>query len=383
MKFASRVRNLGTEAAFELLAQAQKLEAKGRSILHFEMGEPLWETDSSIVDAAVRALNSGRTKYSNAAGELALRSAIAKDVSKRRRVSVTPDEVVVVPGAKPVLFFAALALIEPGDEVILSDPGFPIFESVVRFAGGKPVFLPLRIENQFQPDPREVKQAFSAKTKMVIVNSPHNPTGMIWERDTIQLIAHEVLHRRDCWLLSDEIYSQMIFDGVRHFSPLAIRGMKSRTVLVDGFSKTYSMTGWRLGYGVMPEELAALMTKFVINTVSCVPAFIQEAGLAALQSPNRTVASRTQELQNRRDLLCAGLSSLPGFEFTRPQATPYVFPRVHQNEVQLSQRILQEAGVACLPGTAFGRLGAKHLRFSFTNSPRQIQDAIRRMKEIL
>ncbi len=386
MKFAHRIQDLGTEAAFEVLERVQQLERQGRSILHFEMGEPGWGTEPEIVEAGIAALRDGKTRYTSAQGDLRLRQAIAKEVSQSRAISVDAEEIVVVPGAKPILFFAALALLEPGDEVILPDPSFPIFESVVRFAGAKPVPLRLRMENAFRPDLKELANLFSPRTRKVIVNSPQNPTGGVWTREDFEQIAALIRSRENCWLLSDEIYSKQLFDGVKHESPIALPEMKSRTVLVDGFSKSYAMTGWRLGYGVMPAELAQVVTKLVINSFSCVPPFIQEAGLAALQGPQEEVLAHALELAKRRDKLVTGLNSLPGFRCLKPQGSPYVFPDITntgRKEVELQKLFLEEAGVACIAGTAFGAGGAGHLRFSFTESIEKIDLAIERLRRVL
>ncbi len=385
MHFTKRSQRLGTESAFEILARVQGLERQGRSILHFEMGQLEGDTPDEIVEAAIVSLREGRTRYTEAAGELELRKRIAQDVLQSRGVEVHPEEVVIGPGAKPPLFFAIQCLVDHGDEVLLPDPGFPIFESAVRYAGGVPVFYTLRMENEFRPDLAEFRKLFSSKTRLAIVNSPHNPTGGVLSREDLKSICDFVMNQKDCWLLSDEIYSEMIFDEGQHFSPISIPGMKEKTILIDGFSKSFAMTGWRLGYGIMPAALADLVTRLGINIYSCVPPFIQDAGCAALQkNPRREMAQRISELQHRRDRLVEGLNSLPGFRCISPRASLYTFPNIERtgvDERKLQQILLEELGIACLAGSDFGPGGGGHLRFSLTEPAEAIDEAIGRIQK--
>jgi len=378
---------LGTETAFSVLAKAKALEARGQDIIHLEIGEPDFDTAGHIVEAGCQALRSGETHYTPTAGIPELREAIAADVAKSRGIDVDPAQVVVTPGGKPIMFFAILALVEEGDEVLMPNPAFPIYESMVDFVGGTPVFVPLRQENGFRFDLDEFRAGLSEKTRLVILNSPANPTGGVFTREDIRGIA-EILHERpDVTVLSDEIYARLLYSG--SFASIASEpgfGPDGRTIILDGFSKTYAMTGWRLGYGVMPETLAEQVTKLQVNSNSCTAAATQHAGLAALHGPQDAVDRMLEEFRARRNLIVAGLNDLPGVECISPQGAFYAFPKVSgtgYSAGELADLLLEEAGVACLSGTAFGRHGEGHLRFSYANSRENISRALDRMQEVL
>ena len=387
MKLAGRMGRLGTETAFSVLAKAKALEAQGRDIIHLEIGEPDFDTADHIVEAGCRALRSGETHYTPTAGIPELREAIAADVARSRGIDVDPAQVVVTPGGKPIMFFAILALVEPGDEVLMPNPAFPIYESMVNFVGGTPVFVPLRQENGFRFDLDEFSEGLSEKTRMVILNSPANPTGGVFTAEDISGIAEILRGRPDVTVLSDEIYARLLYSG--SFASIASErgfGPGERTIILDGFSKTYAMTGWRLGYGVMPEDLAGQVTKLQVNSNSCTAAATQHAGLAALSGPQDAVDRMLEEFRARRDLIVAGLNDLPGVECISPQGAFYAFPKVsgtgHPAD-ELADLLLEEAGVACLSGTAFGRHGEGHLRLSYANSRENISRALDRMHEAL
>ena len=387
MKLAGRMGRLGTETAFSVLAKAKALEAQGRDIIHLEIGEPDFDTADHIVEAGCRALRSGETHYTPTAGIPELREAIAADVAESRGIGVDPAQVVVTPGGKPIMFFAILALVEPGDEVLMPNPAFPIYESMVDFVGGTPVFVPLRQENGFRFDLDEFREGLSEKTRLVILNSPANPTGGVFTAEDIAGIAGILRERPDVVVLSDEIYARLLYSG--SFASIASErgfGPDERTIILDGFSKTYAMTGWRLGYGVMPEALAEQVTKLQVNSNSCTAAATQHAGLAALSGPQDAVDRMLEEFRARRDLIVAGLNDLPGVECISPQGAFYAFPKVSGTGLpagELADLLLEEAGVACLSGTAFGRHGEGHLRLSYANSRENISRALDRMHEVL
>lgn len=387
MKLAGRMGRLGTETAFSVLAKAKALEAQGRDIIHLEIGEPDFDTADHIVEAGCRALRSGETHYTPTAGIPQLREAIADDVSKSRGIDVDPAQVVVTPGGKPIMFFAILALVEPGDEVLMPNPAFPIYESMVDFVGGTPVFVPLRQENGFRFDLDEFREGLGEKTRLVILNSPANPTGGVFTAEDIAGIAEILRDRPDVVVLSDEIYARLLYSG--SFASIASEkgfGPDERTIILDGFSKTYAMTGWRLGYGVMPEALAEQVTKLQVNSNSCTAAATQHAGLAALAGPQDAVDRMLEEFRARRDLIVAGLNDLPGVECISPQGAFYAFPNISGTghpAGELADLLLEEAGVACLSGTAFGRHGEGHLRLSYANSRENISRALDRMNEVL
>jgi aspartate/methionine/tyrosine aminotransferase len=381
---AERMGRLGTESAFEVLARARALEAQGRSIIHLEIGEPDFDTPPHIVEAAIEALRGGDTHYTPAAGLPELRAAIAEEVSRTRGIPVEPDRVVVTPGGKPIMFFTILALAEEGAEVVYPDPGFPIYESVIRFAGATPVPLPLREELGFAFDPDELRRLVTKRTRLVIVNSPHNPTGAVIGREVLEELAR-LAQEYGFIVLSDEIYRRIVYD-VEAPSIASLPGMAERTVILDGFSKTYAMTGWRLGYGVAPRWLAEHLVRLAVNCHSCVPGFTQRAGLAALRGPQDAVDRMVAEFRRRRDAVVAGLNSLPGVRCAVPAGAFYVFPNVTEtgrSASELARELLEQAGVAVLAGTAFGRYGEGYLRLSFANSLENLLEAIERMRRYL
>jgi aspartate aminotransferase len=384
---ARRMERLGTETAFSVLAKAKALEAQGREIIHLEIGEPDFDTPSHIVEAGCRALRDGHTHYTPTAGIPELREAIADDVAQSRGIEVDPAQVVVTPGGKPIMFFAILALVEEGDEVLVPNPSFPIYESMVNFVGGRPVFVPLRQENEFRFDLDELRAGLSERTKLVILNSPANPTGGVLAPQDIAGLADILRERPDIFVLSDEIYCRMLYDSP--FASIASEpdmGPDARTIILDGFSKTYAMTGWRLGYGVMPTPLAEQITKLQVNSNSCTNAATQHAGLEALAGPQDGVDAMLAEFRARRDLIVAGLNELPGVDCITPKGAFYAFPRITDTGYAadvLADLLLEEAGVACLAGTAFGQYGEGHLRFSYANSRENIARALEHMDQLL
>jgi len=387
VELADRMGRLGTESAFSVLAKANALEAQGREVIHLEIGEPDFDTPEHIVEAGCRALREGHTHYTPSAGILELRDAIAGDVSASRGVDVSPDQVVVTPGGKPIMFFVILALIEAGDEVLLPNPAFPIYESMVRFAGGHPVFVPLRQENDFRFDLDEFRAGLSERTKLIILNSPANPTGGVMTQEDIAGLADILRERPEVPVLSDEIYARLTYGD--QFASIASEpgfSPEERTIILDGFSKTYAMTGWRLGYGVMPKSFAAEVAKLQTNSNSCASAVAQQAGLAAITGPQDNVGRMLEEFRARRDLIVTGLNALPGVECATPKGAFYAFPRItgtgYSSQV-LADTLLEEAGVACLSGTGFGKHGEGHLRFSYANSRENIALALERMGEVL
>ena len=383
--FAKRMEKLGTETAFEVLAKAKALERQGREIIHLEIGEPDFDTPRNIKDAAIKALNEGYTHYVPSAGILELREAIAEYISESRGIDAKPEEVVVTPGAKPIIFFSILSCVDPGDEVMYPNPGFPIYESVINFVDAKPVPLVLKEENDFRMDPEEVAEKLTDKTKMIILNFPQNPTGSALTRGDVEAIADCIKDRDDIIVVSDEMYCQMIYEG-KHESIASVPGMKEKTVIIDGFSKTYAMTGWRLGYGVMREDLAQKIAQLMVNSNSCTCAFIQMAGIEALRGPQDESRRMMAEFKKRRDVIVDGLNSLDGISCKKPPATFYAFPNVKgidMNCRELSDFLLYKAGVATLPGTSFGEYGDGYLRFSFANSIENLKKAVSRIKEAL
>lgn len=380
LRLAKRMARLGTETAFEVLARARALEAKGKDIVHLEIGEPDFDTPSNVVDAGTEALRGGWTHYGPAAGLPTLREAIAEDAGRRRGVKVAPEEVVVVPGGKPIIFFSILALVEEGDEVIYPNPGFPIYESMVNFLDAKPVPIHLREEKDFALDVNELADLISDRTRLIILNSPHNPTGgVLTERDIRDIAA--AIGDRDIMVLADEIYSRLIFEGT-HFSLLSLPGWKERTIVLDGFSKTYAMTGWRLGYGIMRADLATHVSRLMINSNSCTASFTQVAGIEALRGDQASVDRMCREFKRRRDVFVTGINKVKGFSCRMPKGAFYVFPNITGTgwpAKKLADALLDEAGVACLAGTAFGAFGEGHLRFSVANSIENIEKALKRI----
>jgi len=375
---------LGTESAFEVLARARTLEGQGRQIIHLEIGEPDFATPQPVVDAAVAALHAGATHYTPSPGIAELRQAIAEEMSLSRGIDVDPASVVVAPGAKPILFFALLALVEAGDEVICPDPGFPIYESMIRYGGGTVIGVPLPEHLDFRLDIEALRAAISPRTKLIIINSPANPTGGILERADLEAIAALAIER-DIMVLSDEIYSRMIYEG-EHRSIAGIDGMGERTIILDGFSKTYAMTGWRLGYGVMPPDLAAQISRLITNSVSCTASFTQIAGVEALTGDQAPVEAMMAEFRRRRAVIVEGLNLLPGVRCAMPRGAFYAFPNITGTGIgsqELATLLLEEAGVAALSGTAFGPGGEGYLRLSYANSVENIREALARMDGFL
>ena len=383
MNVAERMGRLGTESAFEVLARARALERQGREIVHLEIGEPDFDTPAHIKEAAKRALDANATHYGPSAGLPELREAIAKHTAETRGVPVSPEQVVVTPGAKPIMFFTIMALVGRGDEVIYPNPGFPIYESVINFVGGVPVPIPLREESDFGFDLGLFEQRLSPKTKLIIVNSPENPTGGVLDRGQVERIAR-LATERNVPVLTDEIYRQFLYEG-DFVSFYAQPGMYQRAILLDGFSKSYAMTGWRLGYGVMPVDLAEHVTRLMVNSNSCTASFVQLAGVAALQGDHEPVRRMVAEFKRRRDLLVDGLNRLPGVTCRRPRGAFYVFPnitRTGRSSAEVADRLLQEAGVAVLSGAAFGAHGEGYLRISYANSEANLTKALERMRPL-
>ncbi len=383
MKLASAMSRLGTESAFEVLARARALEAQGRTVIHMEIGEPDFDTPEHIVAAAIEALQRGETHYTPAAGILPLREAIAAHIAQTRGVEVEPDQVVVTPGAKPIMFFTMLALLEPGDECVYPNPGFPIYESMIHFTGAKAVPAPLRMENDFRFDVDELAGLVNERTKLLIINSPANPTGGVLTRADLERIA-ELSERYGFYVLSDEIYSCILYDGT-HESIISVPGMKARTILLDGFSKTYAMTGWRLGYGIFPPELTPHIVRLQVNSNSCAAAFTQWAGIAALTGPQEPVEQMVAEFRRRRDLIVDGLNRLPGVRCLLPRGAFYAFPNIEGTGLsskELADKLLEEAGVATLTGPSFGVHGEGFLRLSYATSIENIQEGLERMGDL-
>jgi aspartate/methionine/tyrosine aminotransferase len=375
---------LGTESAFEVLARARALERQGKSVVHLEIGEPDFDTPVHIREAAKRALDAGATHYGPSAGLPELREAIARHIEKTRGVPVAADEVVVTPGAKPIMFFAILALVNREDEVVYPNPGFPIYESVINFVGGVPVPIPLLEETGFGFDLAALERRVSRKTKLIIINSPENPTGGVLEPDAIGRIAEIARHYR-IPVLSDEIYRRFLYDG--EFASIAsLPGLKAQTIILDGFSKSYAMTGWRLGYGVMPVPLAEHFTRLMTNSASCTATFIQQAGLAALEGDDTPVQTMVDEFRRRRDLIVEGLNRISGVTCRTPRGAFYVFPNVkalRRPAREIASHLLEEGGVALLGGTAFGEFGEGYLRLSYAASADTIREALARMTRAL
>ncbi len=382
MKLAERMNRIGVETAFEVLVKARALEAQGRDIIHLEIGEPDFDTPRHIVEAGKQALDQGWTHYGPTQGLPELREAIASYICRTRGIKTGAENVCVVPGGKPIMFFVLMALLEEGDEAIYPNPGFPIYESMINFLGAKAMPIPLVEERGFSFDLNVLKDSLTPKTKVLILNSPHNPTGGVIPADDIRAIA-DMVRERDLLVLSDEIYTRIYFEE----EPLSITtlpGMQEKTCILDGFSKTYAMTGWRMGYGVMPKWLVDPVNKLMVNSNSCTASFTQRAGIAALNGPQDDVAKMVQEFRRRRDAFCAGLNSLPGFRCAIPGGAFYAFPNITgtgRKSKELAEALLNEAGVACLSGTAFGAYGDGYLRFSIANSYEKLMDAVERIRK--
>jgi aspartate/methionine/tyrosine aminotransferase len=383
MKLAEKMSRIGTESAFEVLARARALEKQGRNIIHLEIGEPDFPTPRHIVEAGKRALDEGWTKYGPTQGFPELREAIASYISRTRGITVGAENVCVVPGGKPIMYFLMTALLEPGDEVVFPDPSFPIYESLIHFLGATAVGVPVVESRGFSFDLGTLRASLSDKTKLVILNSPANPTGGVIPKADIAEMA-VMLRDRDLIVMSDEIYSRIWYED-EPTSITSFDGMLDKTVLLDGFSKTYSMTGWRLGWGVMPTWLAAAVVQLMVNSNSCTASFSQRAGIAALEGPQDCVTAMVSEFRRRRDAIVKGLNTIPGFRCALPAGAFYAFPNVSGTKMgtkALADLLLNEAGVACLDGTAFGRHGAGHLRFSYANSLDNILEAIERIRRL-
>src|SRR5882762_811404 len=382
LRLASRMSRLGTETAFEVLNRARQLEKQGKEIIHLEIGEPDFDTPANVVEAGVDALHKGWTHYGPSAGLPELCQTIADYVSRTRTVKVTPEEVVVVPGGKPIIFFTILALIDEGDEVIYPNPGFPIYESMIHYVGGKALPIHLREERDFSLDVDELAALITDRTRLIILNSPHNPTGGVLERRDVEQVA-KVIGDRNILVLSDEIYSRLLFEG-EHFSIMSVPGMQERTILLDGFSKTYAMTGWRMGYGVMRPDLAQHITRLMTNSNSCTASFTQVAGVEAIRGDQSSVDHMREEFQSRRDMFVAGLNKIKGFSCRMPRGAFYVFPNISKTDWKsklLADALLEQAGVAALSGTAFGAFGEGYLRFSVANSLENLRQALERIGE--
>jgi aspartate/methionine/tyrosine aminotransferase len=381
---SERMSRLGTETAFEVLARAKAMEAKGRDIIHLEIGEPDFDTPVNIREAAKKAIDDGFTHYGPSAGMLNVREAFAEFLTNDRGVEVKPDNIVVTPGAKPILFFSILALVDAGDEVVYPNPGFPIYESVINFAGGKPVPIPLREEKAFSFDLDEMRELVTDKTKLIIINSPQNPTGGVLTLEDMKGIA-ELAEKHDAWILSDEVYSKMVYDG-KHVSIYDCPEVRDRVILLEGHSKTYAMTGWRLGYAAMPVELAAQISKLQTNSNSCTAAFTQIAGVEALTGPQDESLKMMAEFKARRDLIVDGLNEIPGFSCLRPKGAFYVFPNITgtgRKSKEIEEFLLEEAGVAGLSGTSFGKYGEGYLRFSYANSQENLRKALDMIRKVI
>ena len=381
MRVAAKMNRLGTETAFEMLARARALEAKGRHIVHLEIGEPDFDTPANIVEAAVTALRQGWTHYGPSAGLPELRETIAREATEVRGVPFTADQVVVTPGAKPIMFFVIMALVDEGDEVIYPNPGFPIYESMINFVGGVPVPIQLREDREFRFDVAELVAKVNDKTRLIILNSPQNPTGGVLTRADLEEVARVAIER-DIPVLTDEVYRRIIYQG-EHFSIASVPGMQDKAIILDGFSKTYAMTGWRLGYGILPHDLAPHITRLMTNSASCTASFIQKAGVEAITGPQDEPARYVAEFKRRRDVIVDGLNAIPGFSCLRPQGAFYVFPntsRTGMTSSALADFLLNEAGVATLSGGSFGQYGEGYLRLSYANSVENLKLALERIK---
>jgi aspartate aminotransferase len=384
MKLAERMSRIGVESAFDVLVKARALEAQGKSVVHLEIGEPDFPTPAHIVEAAKQALDGGWTHYGPTQGLPELREAIAAEISRTRGIAVGPQHVSVVPGGKPIIFFPMLALLEPGDEVIYPNPGFPIYESMINFLGAKPVAMPLEESRGFSFDLDLFRDRLTDRTKMVILNSPQNPTGGVIPREDLKAIA-DMLRDRDVIVLSDEIYSRIYYGNEAPASITSFPGMLEKTIILDGFSKTYAMTGWRMGYGVMPTWLVDAVNKLMVNSNSCTASFTQRAGIAAINGPQDCVESMVAEFHRRRDAICKGLNEVPGFRCPIPGGAFYAFANVKgtgMSSKEVADLLLYDAGVSCLNGGCFGEYGEGYVRFSYANSLENLEEAVRRIKAV-
>lgn len=385
MAVASRMLDLGTETAFEVLAKARALEAQGRDIIHLEIGEPDFDTPSHIVEAGIQALREGYTHYGPTPGLPELREAIARNSREVRGVDTDPTQVVVTPGAKPIMFYLILALAEPGDEVIYPNPGFPIYESMIKFSGATPVAMQLLEDSAYHPDLDDLANKITPRTKLLIINSPENPCGSALTQAELQRIADLVKEHDGLYVLADEIYKDILYTG-EHHSIASFPGMPERTIILDGFSKSYAMTGWRLGYGIMPHELVPHVTKLAVNSVSCAATFTQRAAIAALDGPRDEVEAMVAEFNRRRRLITDGLRSIPGIHCPEPEGAFYAFPSIKATGLSSSEfeeRAMNEAGVALLSGAAFGRYGEGYVRLSYANSQENLLKALERLDKFV
>ena len=385
MRVASRMGSLGTESAFEVSARARALEAQGHSIVHLQIGEPDFDTPAHAREAAKRALDAGQTHYAPFAGIPALREAIAADVSARKGFHADPSQVFVTVGGKGVMLYAILGLVDPGDEVIVPDPGYPIYESLTRFVGATVVPIQIRMANDFRLDVEELASLVTPRTRLLIINSPANPTGGVLTRGDLEAIAALAI-RHDLWVLADEIYGRILYDGAEHVSIASLPGMAERTIVLDGFSKTFAMTGWRLGYAIVPPSLVGTYGQLIINTVSCASTFAQIGAVAALTGPQDDVDAMVVEFRARRDLIVAGLNEIPGIRCATPVGAFYVFPDVSGTGLsgaELAERLLHEAGVCVLAGTAFGGHGGDHIRISYATSRANLTEALGRIRRFV
>ncbi len=383
MKLAHRMSRIGTESAFDVLVRARALEAQGRDIIHLEIGEPDFPTPQHIVDAGKKALDEGWTHYGPSQGLPELREAIAEYISGTRGIAVNPANVCVTPGGKPIIFFPMLALLDEGDEAIYPNPGFPIYESMIRVSGAKPVPVPLVEERGFSFDLDVFRRSLTDRTKMVILNSPQNPTGGTIPAEDIAAIA-DAVRDRDLVVLSDEIYDRIVYDDAKPVSIASMPGMLEKTIVLDGFSKTYAMTGWRMGYGVMPSFLVDAVNKLMVNSNSCTASFTQRAGIAALRGPQEPVTAMVEEFRRRRDAFCAGLNNVPGWRCAVPGGAFYAFANVKRTgrgSKEIADSLLSDAGVACLNGAGFGEFGEGYVRFSYANSYENLMRAVERIED--
>ena len=385
MKVARKMEGLGTETAFEVLAKARALEGQGKDVIHLEIGEPDFDTPEHIVEAGVAALRQGYTHYGPTPGLPELREAIARNVSQTRGIDVSPDRVVVTPGAKPIMFFTILALAQRGVEIIYPNPGFPIFESMIRFCGARPVPMRLLEEKGYHPDLEDLALKINARTRLIILNSPQNPTGSVMSRQELEVIAGLLRDRNDIYVLSDEVYKDIIYEGTHH-SIASLAGMADRTIILDGLSKSYAMTGWRLGYGVFPEPLVPHIVKLAVNSVSCAASFTQRAAIAALEGPQDSVRDMVEEFKLRRGIIAGGLRQIPGIRCPDPEGAFYAFPSIADTGIpsqEFQERALNESGVALLSGTSFGRFGEGYVRLSYANSQENIRRALDQLEDFV
>ncbi|HJO82887.1 MAG TPA: pyridoxal phosphate-dependent aminotransferase [SAR202 cluster bacterium] len=384
MKLAQRMSRLGTETAFEVLAKARRLEAEGMNVIHLEIGEPDFESPENVVSAGSSAIVDGYTHYGPSSGFPELRDRIAEEISSTRGIAVTGENVVVTPGGKPIMFFAILALVDQGDEVLYPNPGFPIYESMIEFVGGVPVPMQLHESSAFNVDIDEIEARITDRTKLMIVNSPNNPCGSVIPKEDLQRLAN-LAKEHDIAVLSDEIYNRFLYEG-EHHSIAAFPGMRDRTIILDGLSKSYAMTGWRIGYGVMPQELVEPISRLATNSVSCTASFTQIAALEALSGPQERSYSMVEEFKKRRDIIVAGLNDIPGIRCPLPLGAFYVFPSIEETEITsqvFAESLLSEAGVASLAGESFGRFGNGYIRFSFANSVENLEIALERIRNFV